>query len=127
MLARRYVHLLLQLAFLFIVRVNAKSATGDRVLVIHEEDTIQDTFSQFFASLKGSFPGLGNGVLILVDRGFELSFLNPKKDPGATLTKFEERLYDHIVLFPQKLKGTFPYPSSPHRLCVCYFRWIYIC
>ena len=53
MLGRRYIHLLLQFAFLFILHVNAKSATGDRVLVIHEEDTVQQTFSQFFASLKG--------------------------------------------------------------------------
>ena len=43
----------------------------------------------------------------MVDRGFKLSFLNPKKDTKATLMKFEERLYDHIVLFPQKLKGTY--------------------
>jgi oligosaccharyltransferase complex subunit beta len=41
-----------------------------------------------------------------LERGYQLSFLNPKKDTGATLTKYEERLYDHIVLFPQKLKGT---------------------
>ena len=41
----------------------------------------------------------------MVDRGYELEFLNPKKNASATLTKYEERLYDHIVLFPQKLKG----------------------
>src|SRR5271156_4655840 len=38
-------------------------------------------------------------------REYQLHFLNPKKDTSATLTKYEERLYDHIVLFPQKLKG----------------------
>jgi hypothetical protein len=38
---------------LFVIHVNAKSATGDRVLVIHEEDSIQSTFSQVFDSLKG--------------------------------------------------------------------------
>src|SRR5579859_8129879 len=42
---------------------------------------------------------------LMVDRGYELEFLNPKKNASATLTKYEERLYDHIVLFPQKLKG----------------------
>jgi hypothetical protein len=45
---------------------------------------------------------------LMVDRGYELEFLNPKKNASATLTKYEERLYDHLVLFPQKLKGTFP-------------------
>jgi hypothetical protein len=44
--------LLLQI-LLFVVHVNAKSATGDRVLVIHEEDSIQTSFSQVFDSLKG--------------------------------------------------------------------------
>jgi oligosaccharyltransferase complex subunit beta len=48
-----------------------------------------------------------------LDRGYQLTFLNPKQDPSATLTKYESRLYDHLVLFPQKLKGS---PSSWHSL-----------
>src|SRR5580700_4162160 len=39
---------------LLLIGVNAKSVTGDRVLVIHEEDSIQSEFSQFFDSLKGT-------------------------------------------------------------------------
>ena len=39
-------------------------------------------------------------------RGYQLTFLNPKRDPAASLTRYEERQYDHIILFPQKLKGT---------------------
>jgi len=42
----------------------------------------------------------------LLGRGYQLTFLNPKRDPSASLTKYEERQYDHIILFPQKLKGT---------------------
>jgi hypothetical protein len=33
---------------------DAKSATGDRVLVIHEEATIESEFSQFFETLTGA-------------------------------------------------------------------------
>jgi hypothetical protein len=79
--------LLLQI-LLLVVRVSGKSATGDRVLVVHEEESIQSAFSQFFDSLKSI-----------------VAFLNPKQDQSASLTKYEERQYDHIVLFPQKLKG----------------------
>jgi len=46
------VHLLL-LLLLFLVSVTAKSATGDRVLVIHEDKSIHSQFSQFFRSLEG--------------------------------------------------------------------------
>ena len=53
MLGRRYIHLLLQFLVLFTgLQVHAKSAVGDRVLVVHEEDSIHTTFSQFFDSLK---------------------------------------------------------------------------
>jgi hypothetical protein len=34
--------------------VASKSATGDRVLVIHEEDAIHHSFSQFFYSLQST-------------------------------------------------------------------------
>ena len=43
----------LALLLLLSVCVNAKSATGDRVLVIHEEESVQSEFSQFFYSLTG--------------------------------------------------------------------------
>jgi hypothetical protein len=52
MLGLRCWNLLLQI-LLFIIHVNAKSATGNRVLVVHEEDSIQSSFSQVFDSLKG--------------------------------------------------------------------------
>ena len=97
---------LLQLVsfFLFAQSVTAKSATGSRVLVIHEEDAVRTTFSQFFDSLQSNFPSIQDSECGPA-REYQLTFLNPKKDPSATLTKYEERLYDHIVLFPQKLKG----------------------
>lgn len=45
--------LLLQI-LLLVGSVCAKSATGDRVLVVHEEDSVQSAFSQFFDSLKST-------------------------------------------------------------------------
>jgi hypothetical protein len=63
---RLFVQMLL--ALLCIVSVNAKSATGDRVLVIHEEDSIQSAFSQFFDSLKGIFSPLGYQVQLMKNR-----------------------------------------------------------
>jgi len=102
----------LLLALLFI-GVAAKSATGDRVLVIHEDDSVQSEFSQFFDSLTRTFsPHLCKSDSDLdLERGYQLTFLSPKRDPSASLTKYEERQYDHIVLFPQKLKGPF-YPMK---------------
>jgi len=91
--------------FLFAQIVSAKSATGNRVLVIHEEDAITTTFSQFFSSMQSTYLPSMQDADDGPARGYQLTFLNPKKDPSATLTKYEERLYDHIVLFPQKLKG----------------------
>jgi len=40
--------------FLLALSVAAKSATGNRVLVIHEEDAVGTTFSQFFDSLQSN-------------------------------------------------------------------------
>jgi hypothetical protein len=101
----------LLLLALLLVAVNAISATGDRVLVIHEEDSVQSDFSQFFDSLKGIPPFAlckSHSDPFFLGRGYQLTFLNPKRDPSSGLTKYEERQYDHIVLFPQKLKGRFP-------------------
>src|SRR5271154_3528667 len=47
-------------------------------------------------------------LIPFLDREYQLTFLNPKRDASATLNKYEERQYDHIVLFPQKLKGMNP-------------------
>jgi hypothetical protein len=41
---------------LLVVHVSGKSAKGDRVLVVHEEDSVQSAFSQFFESLKSNAP-----------------------------------------------------------------------
>jgi dolichyl-diphosphooligosaccharide---protein glycosyltransferase subunit DDOST/WBP1 len=45
---------------------------------------------------------------LIVDRGYKLTFLNPKRNSSSPLKKYEERLYDHIVLFPQKLRSNSP-------------------
>jgi hypothetical protein len=37
---------------LLVPAVASRSATGDRILVIHEEDAIHHSFSQFFHSLQ---------------------------------------------------------------------------
>jgi hypothetical protein len=53
-------------------------------------------------------PSPSDSTNTFLDREYQLTFLNPKRDSSATLNKYEERQYDHIVLFPQKLKGMNP-------------------
>lgn len=42
----------------------------------------------------------------LLDRGYKLTFESPKKDPA--LFKHGERVYDHLLILPLKLKGLGP-------------------
>jgi hypothetical protein len=50
----RFIVCILLQCLLWLCCVTAKSATGDRILVIHEDTDIESTFSQFFGSLTGS-------------------------------------------------------------------------
>ncbi|KAL7270971.1 oligosaccharyl transferase glycoprotein complex, beta subunit [Rhizina undulata] len=73
--------------------VSAVSTTGERLLVVLENEGDREGYSQFFGDLEG--------------RGFELSFQNPKSE-GLSLFQHGERAWDHVILFPPKSKGYGP-------------------
>ncbi|OXG16308.1 oligosaccharyltransferase complex subunit beta [Cryptococcus neoformans Ze90-1] len=73
--------------------VSARSATGDRVLVVLESAVTKDDYSQFWDSLK--------------QRGFELTFKEPKSK-DADLVKFGEAQYDHLIMFAPTAKDFSP-------------------
>lgn len=72
--------------------VNARSSTGDRVLVVLESSIDKEEYSKFWSSLT--------------DRGFELTFKSPKDD--AALVKFGETQYDHLIHFAPSSKSFSP-------------------
>ncbi|ORX35326.1 putative dolichyl-diphosphooligosaccharide--protein glycosyltransferase 48 kDa subunit precursor [Kockovaella imperatae] len=70
--------------------VNARSATGDRVLVVLEPKVVKEDYSKFWSSLE--------------KRGFELTFKGPK-DESAVLQRYGEALYDHLIMFTPSVKS----------------------
>ena len=91
----------------------ARSATGDKVLVVLESTVMKDDYSEFWTSLKGwckHFDATTLGIWFilrfvdsLVDRGFELTFKGPK-DESAELVKYGEPQYDHLIMFAPSAK-----------------------
>ncbi|WWD16332.1 hypothetical protein CI109_100758 [Kwoniella shandongensis] len=77
--------------------VSARSATGDRVLVVLESAVSKDDYSKFWGSLKA--------------RGFELTFKEPK-DKDTELIKYGQNQYDHLILFAPTTKSFSPSLSS---------------
>ncbi|KAK0749416.1 Dolichyl-diphosphooligosaccharide--protein glycosyltransferase subunit WBP1 [Schizothecium vesticola] len=73
--------------------VSAISTTGDRLLVVLDDAAEQAGYSKFLGDLKS--------------RGFKLSFETPKSE-SLSLFHLGERAYDHVILFPSKLKGLGP-------------------
>jgi len=69
------------------------SSSGDRLLVVIEEESEQGKYSQFWVDLK--------------ERSYSLSFESPKNEKLA-LIRHGERAYDHIILLPPKSKGLGP-------------------
>ncbi|KAI8637410.1 Dolichyl-diphosphooligosaccharide--protein glycosyltransferase subunit WBP1 [Parasitella parasitica] len=67
--------------------VDAKSATGSRVLVLLDSLAEKDSYSQFWQQLE--------------DRQFQLLF-KEAQDPTTTLTYFGESLFNHIIHFAPK-------------------------
>jgi len=63
---------------------------GGKTLVLLDNLFIKETHSRFFRALK--------------DRGFELTF-KPADDPGLSLIKFGEYLYDHLILFSPSVEA----------------------
>ncbi|KDB24914.1 hypothetical protein H109_03243 [Trichophyton interdigitale MR816] len=73
--------------------VYAVSSTGNRLLVIQEDETERDLFSTFWADLES--------------RGYKLTFESPK-NTKLSLYHLGARAYDHLILLPPKSKGLGP-------------------
>ncbi|KTW28993.1 dolichyl-diphosphooligosaccharide-protein glycotransferase [Pneumocystis jirovecii RU7] len=81
------------LGLVFILRitiVSGRSAAGNRLLIIHNSDISYNDFSIFFDSFK--------------NRKYETTFKKLETDT-ISLFKYEERLYDHLILFLTKTKN----------------------
>ncbi len=91
----------------------ALSSSGSRLLVLLDELSERDKYSQFWEDLESLSRPIHDPTALaisttdmLVDRGFKLTFESPKKDPA--LFKHGERAYDHLLILPLKLKGLGP-------------------
>ncbi|KAH4157292.1 dolichyl-diphosphooligosaccharide--protein glycosyltransferase subunit WBP1 [Parastagonospora nodorum] len=73
--------------------VAAKSFTGDRLLVILEEQSEREKYSVFLEDLSS--------------RGFSATVESPKADK-LSLFRHGERAYDHVLVLPGKSKGLGP-------------------
>ncbi|KAL7409884.1 dolichyl-diphosphooligosaccharide--protein glycosyltransferase 48 kda subunit precursor, partial [Mrakia frigida] len=80
--------------------VQASSSSGSRVLVALEKNLNRDDYSHFWRSLE--------------ERGYELTFKSPR-DESPSLTSFDERSFDHLVLFSPSTK-TFSSDLTPQSL-----------
>jgi hypothetical protein len=73
---------------------------GKRMLVLLDNYGIRETHSNFFKSLK--------------DRGFQLTY-KAADDADLTLSKYNEYIYDHLILFSPNVVGKYlaTNPKSP--------------
>ncbi|WYZ39343.1 hypothetical protein EsH8_III_001257 [Colletotrichum jinshuiense] len=85
---------LLSLCLLFLAAaVHAVSVTGGRLLAILDDVAEKEGYSKFLGDLES--------------RGFTITYETPKSD-SLQLFKLGERVYDHVLLFPSKIKGLGP-------------------
>ncbi|CAG8447010.1 5597_t:CDS:2 [Ambispora gerdemannii] len=70
--------------------VQAKSATGERVLVLLDDEADKALYSQFFKTLE--------------DRKYTFSY-KTASDPKVDLLAFNERAFDHVINFAPKTKN----------------------
>ncbi|WVR03633.1 hypothetical protein IAU60_000627 [Kwoniella sp. DSM 27419] len=73
--------------------VAARSSTGDKVLVVLEPSIAKQDYSKFWASLE--------------DRGFQLTFKEPKAKDAALL-EYGETQYDHLIVYAPSAKAFSP-------------------
>ncbi|RVX68331.1 hypothetical protein B0A52_07334 [Exophiala mesophila] len=73
--------------------VTAKSAVGNRLLVVLEDESQKSLYSKFWADLQA--------------RDFELSFDSPRNEQ-LSLFKHGQLVFDHLILTPPKSKGYGP-------------------
>ncbi|KAK5083030.1 oligosaccharyl transferase glycoprotein complex, beta subunit [Lithohypha guttulata] len=76
-----------------LIWVQAKSATGDRLLVVLEDTADKDLYSQLWSDLES--------------RSFVLQFESPKSE-ALSLFRLGAKTYDHVLLLPPKSKGYGP-------------------
>ncbi|KJZ75822.1 hypothetical protein HIM_04646 [Hirsutella minnesotensis 3608] len=81
------------IVLLFAAAAAALSTTGNRLLAILDNVDDKALYSQFFGDLKA--------------RGFDVDYETPRTD-GLKLSHLGERIYDHIIFFPTKVKGLGP-------------------
>jgi oligosaccharyltransferase complex subunit beta len=81
--------IIVTLALFCVGLVIAGSAEGNRVLVLLDDSSTQQTHSLFFHSLSA--------------RGYQLSFF-AADDSRLALTKFGEYQYDHLIIFSSKVE-----------------------
>ncbi|KAI1486621.1 dolichyl-diphosphooligosaccharide-protein glycosyltransferase 48kD subunit [Biscogniauxia mediterranea] len=85
--------LLSVLVLLFVALVQAVSSSGDRLLVILEDQAEKAGYSKFLGDLEA--------------RGFDITYETPKSE-SLSLFHLGERSYDHVLLLPTKSKGLGP-------------------
>ncbi|KAL0937468.1 dolichyl-diphosphooligosaccharide-protein glycosyltransferase 48kD subunit [Colletotrichum truncatum] len=85
---------LISLCLLFLAAaVHAVSVTGGRLLAILDDVAEKEDYSKFLGDLES--------------RGYTISYESPKSE-SLQLFKLGERVYDHVLLFPSKIKGLGP-------------------
>lgn len=88
--------------------VNAKSSTGNSVLVVVEQKR-QDDFHLFYEGLKGHtvIDYILHHEYILtsqVDQGYELTFRSPKDEVPAII-EYDEASFAHVVILASETKS----------------------
>jgi len=86
--------------------VNARSSTGNSVLVVVEPSRKND-FSIFFDGLQGvllKFP-IYDDVEWTLENGYELSFRAPK-DESPLLVEYDEPMFAHVIVLASESKRT---------------------
>ncbi|KAG0650276.1 Dolichyl-diphosphooligosaccharide-glycosyltransferase subunit wbp1 [Hyphodiscus hymeniophilus] len=73
--------------------VQALSSSGNNLLVVLEDVAEKSKYSTYLADLEG--------------RGFKISYESPKSE-SLGLFSLGERVYDHVLVLPLKLKGLGP-------------------
>src|ERR1700753_3031500 len=90
--------------------VSAKSAVGDRLLVVLEDESQKGLYSKFWADLEGMLnleePWLSHSSLrsSCPAREFKLTFQSPR-DESLSLFRHGELAYEHLLLTPPKSTG----------------------
>lgn len=122
----------------------APGGGGPRTLVLLENMNLKDTHSLFLRGLAGPeavggaeeeghpwasrLPSLEGSrppstlFFFSAERGFDLTF-RTADDPGLSLIKYGEFLYDNLVVFSPSVEGEADPPPPPHESG----SWLFLC